>query len=185
MVEQKGQDGQIISMCSVNCLKVFQMSTKSANNRKHNCDNCRKYLKAMYHLTMSDNSQRHFCSYLCLLTYQSKQPPPQINTSGYRRGARREDIAVKMPIITQVQSLANSNSATTNGNVTEIEKKIRQLVFVKPQPLAAQKNIATMVKPNSRSKGTLTECRGVHKSKVYQFSFYYFSEITCCIAFKR
>lgn len=159
MVEQKGQDGQVIAMCSVNCLKIFQVSIKSVTSRKHNCDNCKKYLKAMYHLTLSDGSTKHFCCYLCLLTYQSNQPVPILPNLSNKKGARKDDLAIKMPVITHVQSLANTaeNTNQVNGDSSEVEKKIRQLVFVKPQELPPQKNIATMCKPNAIAKSTSTQ----------------------------
>ena len=47
------------------------------------CDQCRKFVPAQYHLTMSDASVRNFCSYGCVMKFQAqfqnpaKVPPQQ------------------------------------------------------------------------------------------------------------
>jgi len=36
------------------------------------CDQCHKFVPAQYHLTMSDASVRNFCSYACVMQFQSQ-----------------------------------------------------------------------------------------------------------------
>lgn len=178
MVEQCGPKGQGISMCSVNCLKIFQISIKAVNSRKSPCDNCRKFLKAMYHLTMTDSSIRHFCSYPCLLTYQAGQPNLLINSAATRRLSlkKTDDIPIKMPVISHVASLANTDGQMNGIASTappppkpEPEKIYKHSIFVKPTPIPDQRNIATMAKPIMVSKGCETTTEQCDQGEMNSF----------------
>lgn len=150
MVEQVTQNGQLVSMCSVNCLENFHKSIKVPYVMKKICDNCVKFSDMHFQLTMFDGAHKNFCSYPCLLTYQSHRP--HTNFLNKRLKKNKNDNVMKLPVISNVQSLA---AAQTNGNVEE--KKVKQIVMVKPQEWPMQRNMATMVKPNLISKGSTTD----------------------------
>ena len=65
MIKKINSQGQILMMCSLNCLTLYQ---KMVGHVK--CDFCMNYSQPQYHLTMSDGSVRNFCGYSCVISFQ-------------------------------------------------------------------------------------------------------------------
>lgn len=51
---------------------TFQVSINAVSARRINCDFCKEFSQAQYHLTMSDATIRNFCSYKCVMNFQSQ-----------------------------------------------------------------------------------------------------------------
>ncbi|XP_017473394.1 PREDICTED: zinc finger MYM-type protein 4 [Rhagoletis zephyria] len=68
----KQQDSQEILMCSLNCLTLYGVSINAFSRTVANCDNCNTSATPQYHLTMSDASMRNFCTYQCVMQFQSQ-----------------------------------------------------------------------------------------------------------------
>ncbi|XP_018344083.1 PREDICTED: zinc finger MYM-type protein 3 isoform X2 [Trachymyrmex septentrionalis] len=64
--------GQTLMMCSLNCLTLYQVSINAVSAKRINCDLCKEYSLAHYHLTMSDATIRNFCSYNCVMNFQAQ-----------------------------------------------------------------------------------------------------------------
>jgi hypothetical protein len=64
------------------CL-LAQVSINAVSARCINCDFCKEYSQAQYHLTMSDATIRNFCSYKCVMNFQAQytKSPITIPTS--------------------------------------------------------------------------------------------------------
>ncbi|KAK3098409.1 hypothetical protein FSP39_019220 [Pinctada imbricata] len=80
MIERVDANNKYQLFCSLNCLSLYRVNLQATSNQAVTCDQCKKFVPAQYHLTMSDASVRNFCSYQCVMTFQSqftgKQPPP-------------------------------------------------------------------------------------------------------------
>jgi zinc finger MYM-type protein 2/3/4 len=66
-----------VSMCSLNCLTLCEVSMNAIAMKRIKCDHCKTLKQPQYHLTMSDASIRNFCTYQCVMSFQSqfnKQP---------------------------------------------------------------------------------------------------------------
>lgn len=48
------------------------MSINAVSARRVNCDFCKEFSQAQYHLTMSDATIRNFCSYNCVMNFQGQ-----------------------------------------------------------------------------------------------------------------
>lgn len=59
-------------MCSLNCLSLFEVSVNALTRKRSKCDHCKMQKQPQYHLTMSDTSIRNFCTYQCVLGFQSQ-----------------------------------------------------------------------------------------------------------------
>lgn len=59
-------------MCSLNCLSLHEVSINALSRKRSNCDHCKLQKQPQYHLTMSDASIRNFCTYQCVLGFQSQ-----------------------------------------------------------------------------------------------------------------
>ncbi|UYV67235.1 hypothetical protein LAZ67_5000008 [Cordylochernes scorpioides] len=110
------------------------------------CEQCSNTGPAQYHLTMSDASMRNFCSYPCVLAFQSKysgqqQPSPAT------------------PVISSVRSLAQNNSP-----VIAAPSKIIREVLIKPNPPKILKNKSTLCKPIMQSKSSTCKPSISHKA---------------------
>ncbi|XP_073828086.1 zinc finger protein without children isoform X2 [Musca autumnalis] len=68
----KQQDNQEIQMCSLNCLTLYGVSISAFSRTVTKCDNCNAMATPQYHLTMSDASMRNFCTYQCVMQFQSQ-----------------------------------------------------------------------------------------------------------------
>ncbi|GLV41688.1 without children [Carabus blaptoides fortunei] len=205
MIKKMCPTGQILMMCSLNCLSLFQVSINAVCSKKMKCDNCSKMTTAMYHLTMSDATIRNFCTYPCVMAFQNqfaKVPITLTTSSGsssgsssgvssvssspsddkptnktavvpasgpkrYQTRVSRSLVTdsgneVQMPVITNVQSLAN----TTNGlppltqpqpATSPPKQQVKQQVIVRAPPYPAMRNAGTWCKPILHTKGV--SCR--------------------------
>lgn len=72
MIRRYSSSGQVLMMCSLNCLSLYQVSVNAVNLKKTKCDQCQKNSQPMYHLTMSDATIRNFCSYNCVMSFQNQ-----------------------------------------------------------------------------------------------------------------
>lgn len=59
-------------MCSLNCLSLYEVSVNALSKKRSKCDQCKMQKQPQYHLTMSDTSIRNFCTYQCVLGFQSQ-----------------------------------------------------------------------------------------------------------------
>nr|CAD7441599.1 unnamed protein product [Timema bartmani] len=78
MIKRVVSSGQILMMCSLNCLTLYKVSINAVSSKRIKCDMCNGVAQAQYHLTMSDATVRNFCSYQCVMQFQgqySKSPP--------------------------------------------------------------------------------------------------------------
>lgn len=130
MIRRYSKVGPMINMCSVNCLSLYRLSMET-NLRQDCCNFCQKSSQAMYHLSMSDSSVRNFCSYNCVINFQNQYPKQVVAVNSREQypipiGIPRKnkkypgsDSAVSgdvvpIPMITSVQSLANTNGTLVN-----------------------------------------------------------------------
>ena len=77
MIERTDKDGKYQLFCSLNCMSLYRVNIQASSNKNVKCDQCHKFVPAQYHLTMSDASVRNFCSYTCVMAFQSQFSNPQ------------------------------------------------------------------------------------------------------------
>ncbi|XP_076276134.1 zinc finger protein without children [Lasioglossum baleicum] len=141
MIKKELKTGQVMMMCSLNCLTLYQVSINAVSAKRINCDFCREFSQAQYHLTMSDATIRNFCSYNCVMNFQAqytkspitiptgddpvptgmpKRTLPQRNASSNNQKANDMQNKKTMPVISSVTSLATlangQASPTTQQN---------------------------------------------------------------------
>lgn len=61
-----------LMLCSLNCFTMCKMSMNAIAMKKLKCDQCKSLRTPQYHLTMSDASIRNFCTYQCVMSFQSQ-----------------------------------------------------------------------------------------------------------------
>ena len=76
MVERVDANNKIQLFCTLKCLSLYRVNLQAMSNQNVACDQCRRLGPAQYHLTMSDASVRNFCSYGCVMSYQSQFSTP-------------------------------------------------------------------------------------------------------------
>ncbi|PSN44626.1 hypothetical protein C0J52_10012 [Blattella germanica] len=141
MIKRVTGNGQVLMMCSLNCLTLYQVSVNAVSSKRIKCDLCNSVAQAQYHLTMSDATIRNFCSYQCVMSFQgqyskttpitfsgSEQTP--IPTGGPKRVYPRRSVPLtqnenqmsgnkgpgSMPVISNVTSLATPNGQQVSNN---------------------------------------------------------------------
>ncbi|KAK9498311.1 hypothetical protein O3M35_002973 [Rhynocoris fuscipes] len=123
MIRKKMPGNQIVYMCSLNCLALYQVSLKATivKQNRLKCDWCLNVEKANFHLTMSDASLRNFCSFECVDKFRSQ----------YKVGGSTKMVTTAAMIIaasgtttnTTVNTLVapppnNTSNATVQNNIT-------------------------------------------------------------------
>ncbi|CAK1593725.1 unnamed protein product [Parnassius mnemosyne] len=128
MIRRDQPNGQMVLMCSLNCLNLYQVSVNAVSSKRTKCDMCKRTSLAQYHLTMSDATVRNFCTYQCVMSFQgqySKHAAPLVSgdsveqTKAVPTGAPRRTYSNKnnaaaknqqrssgLPVISNVKSLA-------------------------------------------------------------------------------
>ncbi|XP_071112638.1 zinc finger MYM-type protein 3-like isoform X2 [Haliotis cracherodii] len=81
MIERVDSNNKYQLFCSLNCLSLYRVNLQAKSNQAVTCDHCHKYVPAQYHLTMSDASVRNFCSYNCVMSFQSQFSANSKNSS--------------------------------------------------------------------------------------------------------
>jgi len=76
MVERIDVNNTTQLFCSLNCLSLYRVNMQAMSNQEVKCDQCTTFAPAQYHLTMSDASIRNFCSYPCVINFQSQFGEP-------------------------------------------------------------------------------------------------------------
>ncbi|EAT44309.1 AAEL004320-PA [Aedes aegypti] len=61
-----------MAMCSLNCLTLCEVSVNALSMKQIHCDHCKLLKTPQYHLTMSDATVRNFCTYQCVMSFQSQ-----------------------------------------------------------------------------------------------------------------
>ncbi|XP_066573282.1 zinc finger MYM-type protein 4 isoform X2 [Amia ocellicauda] len=82
MLENTSPQGRTELFCSVNCLSAYRVQNFTTSGVPVPCNSCKASAVPQYHLAMSDGSIRNFCSYNCVVSFQtvfnkpSSQPAP-------------------------------------------------------------------------------------------------------------
>lgn len=63
---------QAFLMCSLNCLTHCEVSVNAMTQKSLKCDHCNTSTTTQYLLSMSDASVRNFCTYQCVLAFESQ-----------------------------------------------------------------------------------------------------------------
>ncbi|XP_033341908.2 zinc finger protein without children isoform X1 [Megalopta genalis] len=150
MIKKELKTGQVMMMCSLNCLTLYQVSINAVSAKRINCDFCREFSQAQYHLTMSDATIRNFCSYNCVMNFQAQytKSPITIPTSD-------DPVPTGMPKRTLPQRNASSNNQKTNDmqnkkNMPVISSVTSLAAIANGQasPTTQQNNVNNMVIPS-------------------------------------
>ncbi|XP_068619525.1 zinc finger MYM-type protein 3 [Battus philenor] len=170
MIRRSQSNGQVVLMCSLNCLNLYQVSVNAVSSRRTKCDMCKRTSLAQYHLTMSDATVRNFCTYQCVMSFQgqySKHAPimsgdsveqtKAVPTGAPRRTyttAAKNNATSKsqqrgssgLPVISNVKSLAPAPStpSVTRGKSKRIAA---QTAASEPEPPQAPKTPPPPPKP--------------------------------------
>ncbi|XP_003701550.2 zinc finger protein without children [Megachile rotundata] len=150
MIKKELKTGQVMMMCSLNCLTLYQVSINAVSAKRINCDFCREYSQAQYHLTMSDATIRNFCSYHCVMNFQAQYTKSPITIP-----AGDDPVPTGMPKRTVVpQRNANSSNQKTNDMQNKknmpVISSVTSLAIGNGQssPTTQQNNVNSMMVPS-------------------------------------
>ncbi|XP_045779210.1 zinc finger MYM-type protein 3 isoform X2 [Maniola jurtina] len=169
MIRRGQANGQVIMMCSLNCLTLYQVSVNAVSSRRMKCDMCKLWAMAQYHLTMSDATVRNFCTYQCVMSFQgqySKQAPQEVAgdaidqpkavptgaprrtyAPAHKNNATKTQPRSGLPIISNVQSLAPIAPAPILQPTRAKSKRHQPPPPPEPEPPAAPKTPPPPPKP--------------------------------------
>lgn len=122
--------------------------------KKQQCDQCLTFINPQYHLTMSDASIRNFCTYQCVMSFQSRfsrapltlesQKPAATPNSPVPTGlpkrikAQHQTPSNKLPVISSTTSLATTGTVTAAGKQLKLVNKSKAAAKLLPKATAAQ-----------------------------------------------
>ncbi|GFG29920.1 hypothetical protein Cfor_09938 [Coptotermes formosanus] len=176
MIKRVTNSGQVLMMCSLNCLTLYQVSVNAVSSKRIKCDLCSSVAQAQYHLTMSDATIRNFCSYQCVMSFQgqysknafSGSEPAPIPTGETEFSYMKTHRFLQFSIMSKFTSFAevmgsvilfqvnNSNIAIPQSAKTS-PVMYKQQVIVKPPAPKQMRNKSILCKPYMHTKGV--SCR--------------------------
>lgn len=193
MIKKELKTGQVLMMCSLNCLTLYQVSVNAVSAKRINCDFCKEFSQAQYHLTMSDATIRNFCSYHCVMNFQAqytkspitipasddpvptgmpKRSVPRVdrntNTSA---GPKTSDMQNKknMPVISSVTSLATIGngqpSPTSQPNSVNSMVPALTIGQAQGQQVIYKQNVITRPTSPVQVRNKTTQCKPVIHTK--------------------
>uniref|UniRef100_A0A1B6L1W1 TRASH domain-containing protein n=1 Tax=Graphocephala atropunctata TaxID=36148 RepID=A0A1B6L1W1_9HEMI len=121
MIKRVQSSGQVLMMCSLNCLTLYQVSVNAVSSRRIKCDMCKSITQAQYHLTMSDATIRNFCTYPCVMNFQQQYSKSPITLPGGE--APPIPTGAPVPVISSVTSLANGQPVISTSTTTAFSSK--------------------------------------------------------------
>ncbi|XP_015599139.1 zinc finger MYM-type protein 3 isoform X2 [Cephus cinctus] len=190
MIKKELKSGQVMMMCSLNCLTLYQVSINAVSARRINCDFCKEYSQAQYHLTMSDATIRNFCSYNCVMNFQGQytkspitipssddpvptgMPKRTVPQRAVVQSSQKNDIQNKktLPVISSVTSLAsmgNGQPSPTSQQSTVNNVGVPTSVTVQNQTQQVIYKQQIITRPPSPVKihNKITQCKPLMHTK--------------------
>lgn len=147
-------------MCSLNCLTLYGVSINAFSRTVTKCDNCNTMATPQYHLTMSDASMRNFCTYQCVMQFQSQFARAPLTLESDSNAAS-----------TNVNSSGAATSHTTSTNQKSSSTSGKHSA---PFPTGLPKRVK--LKGNQQQKG------GAHVST---YTLFYFVPTNKCVYTQR
>ncbi|KAL0115451.1 hypothetical protein PUN28_010765 [Cardiocondyla obscurior] len=184
MIKKELKTGQVLMMCSLNCLTLYQVSINAVSAKRINCDLCKEYSLAHYHLTMSDATIRNFCSYNCVMNFQAqytKSPitiPPSDDPvpAGLPKKTTLPQKSINqivpnevqkkkiMPVISSVTSLASMGNGQANQtpqqNNVVIPANANQTA-----PMVYKQQVITRPPSPAKMHNKMTQCKPLVHTK--------------------
>lgn len=94
-------------LCSLNCLTMCEVSMNAIAMKQQKCDQCDSLTTPQYHLTMSDASMRNFCTYQCVMSFQSQFSRAPLTLEGESTATQQtQPVPAGLPKRIKAQQLA-------------------------------------------------------------------------------
>lgn len=97
MIQKASPNGGTMMLCSINCLSMCEVSMNAIAMKQQKCDQCNSMTTPQYHLTMSDASMRNFCTYQCVMSFQSQFSRAPLTLDGEIAAAAADHRAQPVP----------------------------------------------------------------------------------------
>lgn len=144
MIQKFAGGNSTIMLCSLNCLTLCEVSMNAMSMKKQQCDQCLLITTPQYHLTMSDATIRNFCTYQCVMMFQSRFSRAPLTLESQ-------------------QPQADTNSPVPTG----LPKRIKS-VQAKTTPAVVSNNVSISVKNTKVVTKGKTTIRAIPKHQLQQ-----------------
>lgn len=104
MIQKTGPHG-LMQLCSINCLSMCEVSMNAIAMKQQKCDQCNSLTTPQYHLTMSDASMRNFCTYQCVMSFQSQFSRAPLTLEAEVTDQRAQPVPTGLPKRIRAQQL--------------------------------------------------------------------------------
>lgn len=97
MIQKVSTTQGTMMLCSINCLSMCEVSMNAIAMKQQKCDQCNSVTTPQYHLTMSDASMRNFCTYQCVMSFQSQFSRAPLTLDGESSDQRSQPVPTGLP----------------------------------------------------------------------------------------
>lgn len=97
MIQKVSSTHGLMMLCSINCLSMCEVSMNAIAQKEQKCDQCNSVTTPQYHLTMSDASMRNFCTYQCVMSFQSQFSRTPLTLDGDLSDQRSQPVPTGLP----------------------------------------------------------------------------------------
>lgn len=156
MIENvNGSQGSTM-LCSLNCLTMCDLSMNAIAQKQQKCDQCESLTTPQYHLTMSDASMRNFCTYQCVMSFQSQFSRAPLTLEGENtNNERTRPVPAGLPKRIKAQQMAQQQAKNAKNTSSRLSN---QNTYSGPAKQAKQPNSnnlvissVTSLAPNTRN----------------------------------
>lgn len=146
MIQKLSQNSSLM-LCSLNCLTMCEVSMNAISMKQMKCDQCTSLTTPQYHLTMSDSSIRNFCTYQCVMSFQSQFSRAPLTLEGESGEQASQPVPAGLPKRVKAQqtttALVIKNAKNVPKSLPSRSPATKQNNFATPnakQPIVAKNN---------------------------------------------
>lgn len=142
---QKYTGNSQIMLCSLNCLTLCEVSMNAISMKKQSCNHCNALTTPQYHLTMSDASIRNFCTYQCVMSFQSQFSRAPLTLDG-------EATTANSPVPTGLPKRIKARTTATNANNATNSSLLKSTAVTIKQTKQTPKQLKQLPKTTKANK---------------------------------
>ncbi|XP_058174326.1 zinc finger MYM-type protein 4 [Anopheles ziemanni] len=153
-----------VMLCSLHCLSLAEASVAAKTMQEIRCDHCMLVRTPQYHLTMSDGSLRNFCTYQCVMSFQSQfnKPPLTVHSATADQEAADSSAPVPTGLPKRIRKTGNISIPLGNSQGTSSTPSATPTTVVSKltMPAAAPIQSTTPLTTRTRERSTRTVATG-------------------------
>lgn len=125
MIQKVSAQNGTMMLCSINCLSMCEVSMNAIAMKQLKCDQCNSMTTPQYHLTMSDASMRNFCTYQCVMAFQSQFSRAPLTLDGETSEQRSQPVPTGLPKRIRAQQQQKNQQPSKQKQAAQSQSQVQ------------------------------------------------------------